>query len=220
MKQKKQPHAQDPAVKRLSAAAENLLSNLLDSGGYGPDKYDADLAGYNIDSAGDPWYPDVWELDQALLPFRVAEPTLAEKHDQSCAKHVAEFMAAYKPHYIYLRDPAGGTCRTASGRTRFLGAKRGFFVYWTTATQYFFGFSYCSPKDTFNRDRGLFYAIDRRIGVTRHVVDESTIEGSRLVNWRLDSHFSDDVRYQISVLLDMVIGQLHRCANTPKPKES
>ena len=56
------------ASPRLRDAASVLLTNVIDAGEYGPyDEYDSKLnPDLPRDEDGSPWYPDVWELKEAL----------------------------------------------------------------------------------------------------------------------------------------------------------
>lgn len=52
---------------RLLAAASVTLTNIMDAGEYGPKDVDpSDIEKFYKDAEGDLWYPDVWELNEAV----------------------------------------------------------------------------------------------------------------------------------------------------------
>ena len=55
------------AVPDLVEAAECVLRNMIDSESYGPDPANVDDDNnWPCDEDGDLWYPDIWDLAQAL----------------------------------------------------------------------------------------------------------------------------------------------------------
>ncbi len=59
----------DKATQELVNAADEVLRNIIDSGAYGPDEFDVFDLQFPVDEDGDRWFPDVWNLKQALAAF-------------------------------------------------------------------------------------------------------------------------------------------------------
>jgi len=57
-------------VEELIEAASTLLGNMYDNGSAGPSKHDTDAADLPKDEDGDPVWPDVFELQQAVDAIR------------------------------------------------------------------------------------------------------------------------------------------------------
>ncbi len=75
-------------TKRLREAVEVFLTNIVDSGGFGPIEGDwGDDDGYDVDADGDAWYADIWELKEALKEDKPECPTCGrtDGHDAACA---------------------------------------------------------------------------------------------------------------------------------------
>jgi len=67
---------------RLREAATIILANLIDADDYGPDDTGgADCDDWPRDEDGDLWYPDVWELKEALNDLSQIEPNKGEEKD-------------------------------------------------------------------------------------------------------------------------------------------
>lgn len=58
------------AAPRLQLAAEAVLGNICDGGAQGPEYDCEDFDDFPRDSDGNIWYPDIWELETALLLAR------------------------------------------------------------------------------------------------------------------------------------------------------
>ncbi|MFZ5832435.1 MAG: hypothetical protein ACOY3P_20300 [Planctomycetota bacterium] len=82
---------------RLLEAANTLLENIIDSGDFGPDEFGDTAEGGNVaafprDDEGTPWYPDVWELKEAVDATRLDRQIYDSAHALRQAVNVAQSL--------------------------------------------------------------------------------------------------------------------------------
>lgn len=112
----------DPIV-RLVSAVEDLLQNMIDVGDYGPET-DETGESYPHDEDGDPWFHDVWELNEALphvaakVSLYGAAPYLLEACKAAWVFLNAEPTSRTLQERMQINEIAQAAIAKAEGRAR------------------------------------------------------------------------------------------------------